>query len=129
MATQMGDLPKVVLHDHLIGGLRASTFIELADDTGYRRLPTSDPVQLESWIRSAGAGDLSKLLWVLDHGVAVTQTQEALERMAFEAVEDLANDGVIYAEVRIAPGPNAGRRSRLRNGAAAIRMPWWTLRV
>jgi adenosine deaminase len=107
MATQMGDLPKVVLHDHLIGGLRASTFVELADAAGYRRLPTSDPVRLESWIRSAGAGDLGKLLWVIDHSVAVTQTPEALERVAFEAIEDLANDGVIYAEVRMAPGPTA----------------------
>jgi adenosine deaminase len=109
MTTKTGDLPKVVLHDHLIGGLRASTFIELADATGYRRLPTSDPVRLDSWIRSAGAGDLGKLLWIIDHGVAVTQTPEALERMAFEAIEDLTNDGVIYAEVRMAPGPNAGR--------------------
>ena len=74
MTTKTGDLPKVVLHDHLIGGLRASTFIELADAAGYRRLPTSDPVRLDSWIRSAGDGDLGKLLWIIDHGVAVTQT-------------------------------------------------------
>jgi adenosine deaminase len=96
-----------VLHDHLIGGLRASTFVELAAAAGYRRLPTTDPKRLEGWIRSAGAGDLGKLLWVIDHGVAVTHTSEAIERMAFEAVEDLALDGVIYAEVRMAPGPNA----------------------
>lgn len=107
MTTPIGDLPKVVLHDHLIGGLRASTFVELADDAGYRKLPTSDPPQLESWIQSAGAGNLSKLLWIIDHGVAVTQTSEAIERMAFEAMEDLAKDGVIYAEVRLAPGPNS----------------------
>ena len=109
MAIQTGDLPKVVLHDHLIGGLRASTFVELADAAGYRRLPTSDPARLEDWIRSAGAGDLGKLLWVIDHGVAVTQTPEAIERMAFEAVDDLALDGVIYAEVRMAPAPNSTR--------------------
>ncbi len=107
MEIQTGDLPKVVLHDHLIGGLRASTFVELAAAAGYRRLPTTDPKRLEGWIRSSGAGDLGKLLWVIDHGVAVTQTLEAIERMAFEAVEDLALDGVIYAEVRVAPGPNS----------------------
>jgi adenosine deaminase len=107
MATEMGDLPKVVLHDHIIGGLRPSTFVELAAAAGYRRLPTTDPKRLEGWIRSAGAGDLGKLLWVIDHGVAVTQTLEAVERMSFEGVEDLALDGVIYAEVRMAPGPNA----------------------
>jgi adenosine deaminase len=109
MTTQMGDLPKVVLHDHLMGGFRASTFIELANEAGYRRLPTSDPDRLENWIRSAGAGNLGKLLWIINHAVAVTQTTEAIERVAFEAIEDLANDGVIYAEVRMAPGPNSGR--------------------
>jgi adenosine deaminase len=109
MTMHMGDLPKVVLHDHLIGGLRASTFIELANEAGYRKLPTSDPKRLENWIRSAGAGNLGKLLWIIDHAVAVTQTTEAIERVAFEAIEDLANDGVIYAEVRIAPGPNSAR--------------------
>jgi adenosine deaminase len=109
MTTHMGDLPKVVLHDHLIGGLRASTFIELANAAGYRRLPTSDPERLENWIRSAGAGNLGKLLWIIDHAVAVTQSTEAIERVAFEAIEDLANDGVIYAELRMAPGPNSGR--------------------
>ncbi len=109
MTMPMGDLPKVVLHDHLIGGLRASTFIELADEAGYRRLPTSDPERLKNWIRSAGAGNLDKLLWIIDHAVAVTQSTEAIERTAFEAIEDLANDGVIYAELRMAPGPNSGR--------------------
>jgi adenosine deaminase len=109
MTTKTSHLPKVVLHDHLIGGLRPSTFIELASAAGYRRLPTSDPVRLETWIRSAGAGNLEKLLWTIDHGVAVTRTSQAIERMAFEAVEDLALDGVIYAEVRMAPGPNSGR--------------------
>ncbi len=109
MTMRMSDLPKVVLHDHLIGGLRASTFIELANEAGYRRLPTSDPERLENWIRSAGAGNLGKLLWIIDHAVAVTQTTESIERIAFEAIEDLAKDGVIYAELRMAPGPNSGR--------------------
>jgi len=107
MAKQTSALPKVVLHDHLIGGIRAATFIELAHAAGYRRLPTNDPTRLEGWIRSAGAGDLGKLLWVVDHGVAVTRTSEAIERVAFEAVEDLSEDGAIYAELRIAPGPNS----------------------
>jgi adenosine deaminase len=109
MTMQISALPKVLLHDHLIGGLRPSTFIELADAASYRRLPTSDPTRLEGWIRSAGAGNLGKLLWTIDHGVAVTRTSQAIERMAFEAVEDLALDGVIYAEVRMAPEPNSGR--------------------
>ena len=107
MTASTSDLPKVLLHDHLIGGLRPSTFTELADAAGYRRLPTSDPVRLESWIRSAGAGNLDKLLWAIDHGVAVTRTWDAVERISFEAIEDLALDGVIYAEVRVAPGPNS----------------------
>jgi adenosine deaminase len=109
MTMQMSDLPKIVLHDHLIGGLRSSTFIDLANEAGYRKLPTSDPRRLENWIRSAGAGNLGKLLWIIDHAVAVTQTTEAIERVTFEAIEDLANDGVIYAEVRMAPGPNSVR--------------------
>lgn len=107
MPTKLSDLPKVLLHDHLIGGLRASTLVELADAAGYRRLPTSDPARLERWIRSAGAGDLGKLLWVIDHCVAVTHSSDAIERIAFEAVEDFALDGVIYAEVRMALGPSS----------------------
>ncbi len=96
--------PKVLLHDHLDGGLRPRTVIELASDTGYRELPTTDPDELASWFTSgADRGSLEQYLEGFRHTVAVMQTGDAIERVAAECAEDLAADGVVYAEVRMAP--------------------------
>jgi adenosine deaminase len=96
-------LPKVLLHDHLDGGLRVSTIMELADSIGWR-LPESDPDELQAWFtRGAETGDLLQYLATFEHTLAVMQTAEQIERIAYEAVTDLAADGVVYAEVRFAP--------------------------
>ncbi|HET6380615.1 MAG TPA: adenosine deaminase [candidate division Zixibacteria bacterium] len=96
--------PKVLLHDHLDGGLRPATVIELARDAGYRELPTSDPDELGRWFtRGADRKSLELYLEGFRHTVAVMQTRDAIERVAAEAVEDLAADGVVYAEIRMAP--------------------------
>jgi len=97
------DLPKVSLHDHLDGGLRPETIIELAAEIGHE-LPTTDAEALADWFHeSADSGSLPRYLETFEHTVAVMQTREALIRVAREFVEDLADDGVIYGEVRYAP--------------------------
>jgi adenosine deaminase len=96
-------LPKVSLHDHLDGGLRPATIIELAEAVGHT-LPSTDPVALGEWFReSADSGSLVRYLETFDHTIAVMQTKEGLFRVAKEFVEDLADDGVVYGEVRWAP--------------------------
>jgi adenosine deaminase len=96
--------PKVLLHDHLDGGLRPSTIIDLADDTGYRDLPTTDPDELAAWmLRGANRKDLTLYLETFAHTVGVMQTAPSIERVARECAEDLAADGVVYAEIRFAP--------------------------
>lgn len=97
-------LPKISLHDHLDGGLRPSTIVELADASGYDGLPTTDADALGAWFREgADQGSLDAYLRGFDHTCAVTQTPEALHRVAREFVEDLHADGVVQAEVRFAP--------------------------
>jgi adenosine deaminase len=96
--------PKVLLHDHLDGGLRPSTVIELAAEIGYRELPTTDPDELAAWFTSgADRKSLELYLEGFRHTVAVMQTREAIERVSAECVEDLAADGIVYAEIRMAP--------------------------
>ncbi|WP_248965466.1 adenosine deaminase [Sphaerisporangium perillae] len=96
--------PKVLLHDHLDGGLRPETIIDLARETGYDRLPSTDAGNLRTWFREASdSGSLERYLETFDHTVGVMQTRESLIRVAAECAEDLANDGVVYAEVRYAP--------------------------
>ena len=101
---QIRAMPKVLLHDHLDGGLRPGTVIDLADEVGYTDLPTHDPAELTK-ILTAGAhrGHLNLYLDASRHTVGVMQTRYALYRVAREAAEDLADDGVVYAEVRFAP--------------------------
>ena len=101
---QIRSAPKVLLHDHLDGGLRAATIVELAEATGYAQLPSTDTAELEAWMtRGASRKDLVLYLETFAHTVGVMQTQEALVRVARECAEDLAADGVVYAEVRFAP--------------------------
>lgn len=96
--------PKVLLHDHLDGGLRPATVVELAREHGYRGLPTNDVDDLAAWLRQgAGRRDLERYLQAFTHTVGVLQHPTALARAAAECAEDLAADGVVYAEVRFAP--------------------------
>src|SRR6187551_1551293 len=96
--------PKVLLHDHLDGGLRPQTVLELAGEIGYRDLPTTDPDELARWF-TLGADRKSLELYLegFRHTVAVMQARDAIERIAAECAEDLAADGIVYAEVRMAP--------------------------
>ncbi len=95
-------LPKVLLHDHLDGGLRTTTLLELADAIGWT-LPTT-PDDLQAWFtRGADTGDILQYLATFEHTLAVMQRADHIERIAREAVVDLAADGVVYAEVRFAP--------------------------
>src|SRR5580765_888471 len=96
--------PKALLHDHLDGGLRPETIIEIADEVGYAGLPTTDPAALRAWFRdSANSGALVRYMETFDQTVAVMQTAEGLRRVAKESALDLAADGVVYAESRYAP--------------------------
>jgi adenosine deaminase len=96
--------PKALLHDHLDGGVRPSSVIELASEYGYRDLPTTDVEQLKHWFhRGAKRNDLVLYLETFAHTVGVMQHKDAIERVAHECARDLADDGVVYAEVRFAP--------------------------
>jgi adenosine deaminase len=100
---QIRRAPKVLLHDHLDGGLRPTTVVDLAAEAGHV-LPTTDPVELAEWFhRGAYRKDLDLYLETFRHTVGVMQTKDALVRVAAECAEDLADDGVVYAEVRFAP--------------------------
>src|ERR1700757_4840794 len=97
-------LPKVLLHEHLDGVLRPATVIELAENSGYSELPTKDAQLLARWFyQGANQGSLAKYLEGFKHTISVTQTEEALERVAYEQAEDLSRDGVVYYETRFAP--------------------------
>src|SRR6185437_13299876 len=102
--------PKVLLHDHLDGGVRPATVVELAERVGYRHLPSTDVPELARWFREAsGSGSLERYLETFVHTVAVMQTAEGIARVAQECAEDLADDGVVYAEVRWAPEQHTDR--------------------
>jgi adenosine deaminase len=101
---QIRRAPKVLLHDHLDGGLRPRTVVELAAEHGYEGLPSNDAGELERWfVTDRPRRDLVRYLEGFTHTVGVMQTKDALARVATECVEDLAADGVVYAEVRFAP--------------------------
>ena len=96
--------PKVLLHDHLDGGLRPRTVIDLAEEYGYASLPSHDTAELASWFnRGAKRNDLVLYLETFAHTVGVMQHRDAIERVSYECAVDLAADGVVYAEVRMAP--------------------------
>jgi len=128
---QIRAVPKVLLHDHLDGGLRPQTVLELARETGYRDLPGDNAEELTTRLtEGAHRGHLEIYLDAFRHTVAVMQTPDALRRVAAECAEDLAADGVAYAEVRFAPELHTERGLSLdevvravlegfRNGSAA----------
>ncbi|MEW6509241.1 MAG: adenosine deaminase [Bacteroidota bacterium] len=98
------NVPKVLLHDHLDGGLRPQTIIELAKEMKYTKLPTSEPGELAEWFhRGANKGNLVEYLQGFEHTCAVMQTKDALFRVAYEMIEDMHKDGVCYVETRFAP--------------------------
>ncbi len=129
-------LPKVLIHEHLDGGVRPATVIELAKETGYKALPTSDPSELAKWFhRGAQRGNLPEYLEGFTHTTGVMQEWDALERIAFEFMEDMAADGVVYAEVRFAPVFHVQKGltmdevvravlAGLRRGGAAFGVAW-----
>lgn len=99
--------PKVQLHEHLDGGLRPQTMIELADEVGYSELPSADAVALADWFhQTVKVGGLVGYLATFEHTISVLQTPDAIERVAYESAIDLSDDGVIHAEVRFAPELN-----------------------
>src|SRR6188472_1064591 len=103
-------LPKVLLHDHLDGGVRPQTVIELAKEQKYDALPTRDPDELARWFhRGAQRGSLPMYLEGFAHTTGVMQTDEALERVAYEMMEDMHDDGVVYVETRFAPVLHTGK--------------------
>src|SRR5580698_2547400 len=101
---EIQSVPKVLLHDHLDGGLRPQTVLELAEETGYTDLPADNAAELAIKLtEGASRGHLEIYLDAFRHTVGVMQTPQALSRVAAECAEDLAADGVVYAEVRFAP--------------------------
>lgn len=113
--------PKVLLHDHLDGGVRPATVAELAEETGYDGLPVADPDALARWFRTeADSGSLDRYLETFVHTVGVTQTADALRRVARECAFDLGTDGVVYAEVRFAPELHVERGLDLHEVVEAV---------
>lgn len=118
---QVQAAPKVLLHDHLDGGLRPQTIVELAAEVGHQ-LPADDAESLGRWFaESADSGSLVRYLETFDHTVAVMQNGPAIARVARECVEDLAADGVVYAEVRYAPEQHVTGGMSLDEVVAAVR--------
>ncbi|WP_370291017.1 adenosine deaminase [Nocardioides sp.] len=117
---QLRPAPKVMLHDHLDGGLRPATIIDLAAAVGHE-LPATEVDALARWFaESADSGSLERYLETFAHTVGVMQTAEALTRVARECAEDLAADGVVYAEIRYAPELHLQRGLSLEEVVAAV---------
>lgn len=93
---------KSVLHDHLDGGLRPSTIIELAEQSRIE-LPTTNPQLLEDWFFENISSELNQVFNKFELTISLMQDEESLERIAYEAVEDLIKDGVFAGELRYAP--------------------------
>ncbi|AFH48497.1 Adenosine deaminase [Ignavibacterium album JCM 16511] len=114
-------IPKVLLHDHLDGGLRPQTIIELADEIKYKKLPTKDPIELGEWFhRGANKGNLVEYLQGFEHTTAVMQTKESLIRVAYEMMEDMKKDGVVYVETRFAPALHLEKGLYLEDTVKAV---------
>lgn len=113
-------LPKVSLHDHLDGGLRPATLLELAHECGHH-LPASTEKELAQWmLQAADSGSLESYLSTFAHTVAVLRTPQALQRVAREAVEDHARDGVIHTEIRWAPEQHLSQAMSLEQAVDAV---------
>ncbi|MGB7818540.1 MAG: adenosine deaminase [Ornithinibacter sp.] len=120
-ATVVARAPKALLHDHLDGGLRPQTIVELAQESGYAGLPTIDAADLGRWFRDAAdSGSLERYLETFSHTVAVMQTREQLSRIARECALDLSADGVVYAESRFAPEQHIAQGLTLEEVVEAV---------
>ena len=97
------NVPKAVLHDHLDGGLRVDTLIELANEQNYQNLPSTNHDELKKWIQPKPNKSLAINLEAWEHTIGVMQDKDSIYRVTMEALEDLSNDGVVYAELRFAP--------------------------
>ena len=118
---QIRRVPKVLLHDHLDGGLRPETIVDLAREHGYDQLPAADSRGLAARIAGAAQrGNLELYLEAFQHTVGVMQTRDALIRVAAECAADLADDGVVYAEVRFAPELHVSRGLSLDQVVEAV---------
>ena len=119
-AEQIASAPKVALHEHLDGGVRPQTIIDISTEIGHE-LPASDAVSLGRWfVEACDSGSLERYLETFDHTVAVMQTAENLARVAREAVIDLATDGVVYAELRWAPEQHTTQGLSLHDTVDAV---------
>ena len=96
-------VPIAVLHDHLDGGLRVETLIELANEQNYQNLPSTSHDELKKWIQPKPDKSLAINLEAWEHTIGVMQDEDSIYRVTMEALEDLSNDGVVYAELRFAP--------------------------
>ncbi|WP_165066225.1 adenosine deaminase [Marisediminicola senii] len=113
-------LPKISLHDHLDGGLRPSTIVELAAAIDLE-LPETDAGALGTWFADqSDSGSLVEYLKTFDVTTAVMQTTEGLTRVAREFVQDLAADGVVYGEIRWAPEQHLARGLSLDAAVEAV---------
>ncbi len=113
--------PKVLLHDHLDGGLRPQTVHDLAGQVGHELPVSGGADELAAWFRdSADSGSLERYLETFAHTVGVMQTAEALTRVARECVEDHVADGIVYAEVRWAPEQHLEEGLTLDETVAAV---------
>jgi adenosine deaminase len=113
--------PKVLLHEHLDGGLRPQTVLDLASDDHYEGLPTHDAAELREWfIADTPGSDLVRYLEGFRHTTAVLQSKDHLERVASESALDLARDGIVYAEVRFAPELHVERGLSLEEVVEAV---------
>jgi len=120
-AASIATAPKVLLHDHLDGGLRPATLVDLAEQDSYDGLPTTVVPDLARWFAEyAYSGSLERYLETFVHTTAVMQTRESLIRVASECVQDLAADGVVYAEVRFAPELHTERNLTLNEVVRAV---------
>ncbi len=118
---RLEDLPKVSLHDHLDGGVRPRTVLDLAREIGLST-PESTEADLARWfVHRASAGTLADYLATFDMTIAVMQTREGLARVAREYVNDLGDDGVVYGEVRWAPEQHLTRGLTLDDAVDAVR--------
>ena len=117
----INSVPKVLLHDHLDGGLRPQTIIDLADDLHYKKLPTHDKDELANWFHvGANKGNLVEFLKGFEHTTAVMQTKEGIERVAYEMMEDMKADGVAYVETRFAPVYHTNKDLYLEDTVTAV---------
>ncbi|MGI5950689.1 MAG: adenosine deaminase [Brooklawnia sp.] len=113
-------LPKVALHDHLDGGLRPETMLQIADEVGHE-LPANDAEGLAGWFhRTASSGSLAQYLTCFDHTTACMQRADDLQRVAREWVADQVADGVIAGEARWAPEQHLRAGLRLDEAVEAV---------